>query len=203
MTPRPWLIGESNPYGADPEMALYPDPPNSAGGRLCRAILGLTEAQYLRSFERRNLLSGSGAWSVYQAREAARRMMADIPSGTSVVLLGAKVWKAFMDAAHAEDRLKARGERGHPVLSLFEPFATHLGWTYLPHPSGRCLLWNEPGAIERARAALASAKIDLAAMRAPRPEDLPLGDSTTARPARCANCHLVIQGQHCPECGAP
>jgi hypothetical protein len=36
------LVGESNPYGADPYYALYPAPDGSAGHRLCCLVLGMT-----------------------------------------------------------------------------------------------------------------------------------------------------------------
>ena len=65
------LVGESNPHSADPCHALYPLPPNAAGGRLAR-VLGLPPREYLSAFpDRRNLLSGTAKWSAPTARAAA------------------------------------------------------------------------------------------------------------------------------------
>lgn len=134
------FVGEANPYGSDPRYAFYPEPPNSAGGRLCRLILGLPAREYLRRFDRVNLCSG--AWDAKEARRVAgAASWNDIERGP-VVLLGSKVCAAF-------------GLR-------FEPFT--LGpdcreLVILPHPSGLCRLWAVPGAIERARAVLIEAGV--------------------------------------------
>lgn len=128
------LVGESNPYGTAPEFALYPAPQRSAGYRLCVEILQLPRKAYLETFDRCNLIEGP-KWSVPRAREAAGRL-----THTRRVLLGAKV-----AAAHGVD---------------FKPFTrlAHAGWrgVILPHPSGRCRLWDEqPNAIDFARALVA------------------------------------------------
>ena len=65
------LVGESNPHSADPCHALYPLPPNAAGGRLAR-VLGLPPREYLSAFpDRRNLLPQKAKWSAPLARRAA------------------------------------------------------------------------------------------------------------------------------------
>jgi hypothetical protein len=56
------LVGESNPYGADPRYALYPLPPQASGGRLAR-ILGLSARQYLRAFPHRVNLLTTARWA--------------------------------------------------------------------------------------------------------------------------------------------
>lgn len=123
---KPLLVGEVNPYGADPEMALYPLPEEASGGRLAR-ILGLSRGEYLRRFDRVNLCSGR--WSEREARDAAYALMT---SGRPKILLGTKVRKAF----------------GYDPFPLF----TRSGdYYFLPHPSGRCRIWNRPGAYEKAR----------------------------------------------------
>lgn len=124
------LVGESNPYGSDPRFALYPAPPGCAGARLC-AILGLTDGEYLRTFDRCNLLVGR-EWPIAAARRAASDLTAEYR-----ILLGARV-----AAAHG---------------LTFEPFCNvqDNGWrgVILPHPSGRSRLWNYwPQAQARARA---------------------------------------------------
>jgi hypothetical protein len=49
--PRVWVIGENNPYQSNAEdeqrYAMYPEPPESAGGRLCNLILGMEQRAYL------------------------------------------------------------------------------------------------------------------------------------------------------------
>lgn len=134
--PKPLLIGEDNPYGSDQSFALYPKPESSAGGRLCHAILGFTFARaYLNTFDRVNLCSEG--WSLRAARVAAAEIL---KREGPKILLGAKVCRAFAVA--------------------FEPFTVtgimSSGPLYiLPHPSGRCRLWNDPRAITRAQAMLA------------------------------------------------
>ncbi len=128
---RPWLLGENNPYQDDPEdgirFAMYPEPAQSAGARLCYAILGMDERAYLRAFRRRNLLARAD-WSVPAARAAAACLAWKFTDGDRVVLLGAKVWAAFFPR------------------EAWQPFTIRwgYGWRFLalPHPSGLCRLWN-------------------------------------------------------------
>lgn len=133
----PVLVGEQNPISNDVRYDLYPLPTNSAGGRLCRLVLGLRVTEYLRLFERRNLLRG-GAWSQTDAMAAARLLLDGRP-GAGFVLLGSKVSAAFSLQKLADFSTAERD--GFRFLRL-------------PHPSGRARQWNEPGAYDRARAAL-------------------------------------------------
>lgn len=134
---KPWLVGESNPYGADPYYALYPDPPGCSGHRLCRLVLRLDPDEYLERFVRKNLLAlGRGRrWSLPLAREAAADFVRR-SEGAPFVLLGARVAAAFG--------------------LTYAPFS-HFGGTdgrcgvVLPHPSGLSRGWNAPGAFDRAR----------------------------------------------------
>lgn len=133
---RPVLVGELNPYGPDPGYALWPDPPGCAGWRLCHKVLGMGERQYLRTFDRVNLCTGR--WCDASALAAATEVLLRT---RYVVALGAKVARAFQ-------------------LS-FDPFAVREiapYWTVvtLPHPSGRCRIWNDVGSYQRARDAVAS-----------------------------------------------
>lgn len=132
----PLIVGEQNPYGADPRFAMFPMPERSAGGRLCSLILGMQTSKYLLLFNRANLCDGP--WSMPKARIRARQLWEDPatrPPG-KLILLGSKVCKAFETA--------------------FTPFEIIEGGSILilPHPSGLNRLWNEPGIIERARAAV-------------------------------------------------
>src|SRR6266404_5573815 len=141
--PKPLLVGEDNPYGSDPRYALYHYPPNSAGGRLCREVMGLTPREYIRLFDRVNLCAGN--WKISEARKTAARLMAE-HSVRVFVLLGAKVAKAF----------------GLP----YEPFTMRGSmpsddqlFVQLPHPSGRCRTWNVVGSYGRARRLLSGANV--------------------------------------------
>lgn len=141
---RLWLIGEHNPYGADPAYALYPLPHHASGARLARA-LGLDAATYLSTFERRNLLSCPN-WSAPAARAAADDLLREQTHLDRLVLLGAKVSAAF----------------GVDFRSnLFAPRFMQVGHGHLcgrtvlvlPHPSGLSREWNDPQTAPRSRAA--------------------------------------------------
>lgn len=149
--PRPILVGESNPYsGADPEFALYPEPAYSAGGRLCRLVLGLEPRQYLRRYDRRNLCGDK--WRIVEAREAALAIREELeakalkePFGQHrgvAVLLGTKVCQAF-----------GVDFRPFSVMAMVGAWRAVI----IPHPSGLSRAWNDPGAFERARAVLREA----------------------------------------------
>lgn len=126
---KPLLVGESNPYGRDPYFALYPAPDGCSGHRLCCLILGMRRTEYLRVFERKNLCDGK--WTMREARVAAAELRT---WKAPLILLGAKVARAF-------------------EFDSFEPFTVADGGKtlVLPHPSGLCRMWNEPGAFQRAR----------------------------------------------------
>lgn len=117
------LVGESNPYGSNPDFALYPYPDNSAGHRLCTRVLNMSRAAYLKEFDRTNLCAGK--WSMKEARDSAAKLRL---SRIGIVALGSKVSRAF--------GLK------------FEPFklveSSGVFFAVLPHPSGLNRIWNDP-----------------------------------------------------------
>lgn len=129
---RPLLVGELNPYGSDPRRALAPLPPGAAGGRLCK-VLGMSPKEYLKAFDRANLCVGD--WDDDRARDRARSLLRSPRAG--FVLLGAKVCRAF---GVAFDPFTVSGDVGDRGI-----------FVVLPHPSGRCRLWNDPASAERAR----------------------------------------------------
>lgn len=141
---KPLLVGEANPYQVHPHLsqyfALYPHPPRCAGWNLCHRIMGLSENEYLARFERVNLCDGE--WSMKKAKAQATFLFNN-GRGRLHVLCGSKVCKAFNVP--------------------FEPFTrvNDLDRIYviLPHLSGLSRAWNEPGAYERARAALREAGV--------------------------------------------
>lgn len=143
---RATLVGEDNPHSSRSDLALYPHPANCAGERLQRLVLGVSIKEYLLEFSRVNLCQKR--WSLREARETASQIKA-LGHHEPLVLLGAKVCQAF----------------GVPYI----PFVL-IPWAFngvppkrdvvvLPHPSGRCRAWNEPGAFERARLVLTEAGI--------------------------------------------
>lgn len=128
---KPLIVGEQNPYGSDAHFALYPRPEGSAGWRLCHKVLGLSEDEYLGNFDRCNLCDGR--WDTWDARLSARTIVFVRPVA---VLLGRKVASVF-DLKKAQ--LFTTERRGKCRLII------------LPHPSGRCRVWNDPTSFERAR----------------------------------------------------
>lgn len=123
------IVGELNPYGVDPRYALHDMPSNSAGWRLRNKILELSRREYL-ALNRHNLCTGR--WDDVAALREADRLKAAYFGDYVFLLLGRKVATAF-------------GLKG---VELF----TRVDSTILiPHPSGRCRVWNEPGSTERAR----------------------------------------------------
>lgn len=149
------IVGESNPYGDDPEFALYPLPEYASGGRLAR-ILGLSRTEYLRRHDRVNLCTGT--WSIKAAEQRALALHAERPAGTGIVLCGAKVALAFRRA-------------GAYTPAEFLPLsrAEHGGRHYLvlPHPSGLCRAWGVPGTVEAARAAYEALWADVSTAQMP------------------------------------
>lgn len=152
-TRRVWLVGEHNPVSSDPRHALYPAPPGCAGARLCD-VLELTVAEYLRRFERRNLLD-TAKWSAPRARAAADALLAAHPALDRLVLLGARVAAAFgvdFRTNLCEPRFMQVGSavlRGRGVLVV-------------PHPSGLSREWNDRTMAPRVRAAFKRLEEDLA-----------------------------------------
>ena len=139
MTGRVLLCGENNPYGSDPEFALYCYPPGCAGYRL-RRILGLPQHQYL-SLHRKNLCDGD--WSKESAKQRALELLSPESPWKVMVLLGRKVTETFERVALSDEKLV--------------PFSTRVccpGMTLvsLPHPSGRnAAAWSNPKLHDRAR----------------------------------------------------
>ena len=138
MTERVILIGEQNPYGSDPEFALYCYPSGCAGYRM-RRILGLPQDQYL-ALHRKNLCDGE--WSKEQAKKRVWELLSPDAPWRVMVLLGRKVTEAFEKVALDDVPLVAFSTR---------PCCPGMTLVSLPHPSGRnAALWN-PKARDRAR----------------------------------------------------
>lgn len=135
---RPVLLGMNNPLSDRPEHALYPVPDGCTGHRLWTMLnerTGATKTQYLRAFDRRNLIIGD--WDPGEARLLGAEFVAKSDTvGRVVVVLG-------------EGPRRALGLRKQLITPI-----TLNGTIYrqIPHPSGRCRFYNDP--VCRAVAAL-------------------------------------------------
>jgi hypothetical protein len=142
------LVGEINPYGSNPRLALYHLPRGAAGDRL-RRIFGLSDRAYVRNFDRINLCEGE--WSSTLAARRAREIVEDGRWGV-VVLLGRRVQDAFAGPPFFETTRLAVGRSPGSSSGPGSPLLVSL-----PHPSGRCRLWNDPSSVMRARQILRDA----------------------------------------------
>ena len=145
---KPLLVGETNPYqpaDASEERlrryALYPRPRTASGYRLMQ-ILGVDERTYLSAFDRIDLCHPK--WSIPKAREVAARLVAEREEGDAIVLLGAKVSQAF-------------GLEFAPFTREHARNGVRL--VIIPHPSRRCVIWQETGAVTWARETLRAADV--------------------------------------------
>jgi len=129
---RPVLLGMNNPVSSDPAHALYPHPPGCAGHRLWGMLNEampsgeqVSRSQYLRAFDRRNLVAGK-TWSQAEARAGAGELTREL-RGRVVVVLGQQPRQALGLPLHLI----------HPIV--------HEGvtWRQVPHPSGRNHYYND------------------------------------------------------------
>ena len=137
------VVGEHNPYGSDPEYALYPSPSYSAGGRLPE-ILGISGSE-LRAAWRVNLCPEG--WSAGEAHRRAEMLLGG--PWDRYLLCGSRVRGAFQRASGLPHDTKSQ-----PTAYRWE----HEGKSFLaiPHPSGRSRRWNEVGVREEVAAAFAA-----------------------------------------------
>ena len=134
MQKKPLIVGESTPYGTDPEFVLHPYPPKASGDRLCRVIMGLRPSEYIKKFDRTNLCDG--AFKMIPAKKEAERLVME-HNADQFVLLGAKVAAAF-------------GLKYEP-LAVKRPFMLGPDLLMLPHPGALNRIWNNPGYMEEVR----------------------------------------------------
>ncbi len=137
---RPIILGMNNPVSARPEHALFPYPPGCTGHRLLRLlnrrVPDATRQDYLRAFDRRNLLNRL-LWSRADARRAAQEFL-EVSSpelqGRTVLVLGREVASLL----GLEEQ-------------LIYPVHLHgITWRQLPHPSGRNHWFNDDVCAELA-----------------------------------------------------
>lgn len=127
---RPVIIGMNNPHSSDPRFALAPHPARVAGWNLWRMlqdVAGTSRAEYMRTFDRRNLLS-ERAWDPVAARRQSENLWESLEDHT-VLVLGQSVRRVLwlQDAPP----LLWRTDRG-------------VRWCLVPHPSGLNRWYNDP-----------------------------------------------------------
>jgi len=138
---RPIIVGMNNPLSMRPEHALYPAPRGCAGHRLWSVLhdaCGASRSDYLRAFERVNLVTGE--WSSPAAQMAASAMLPRLAS-RRVALLGTEVWRAFELDAGAEVLSCSSID---VVLSIVPRHVEMVRFYRVPHPSGRNRWFNDP-----------------------------------------------------------
>lgn len=104
-------MGLDNPHSANPRCALHPRPKGASGSRL-QKMSGLSESEYLRRFDRRNVSTHGTT----------------LPENATVVLLGDAVRQRF----------------GLKKLLILPQVKDGRTFRQIPHPSGRCLAYNDP-----------------------------------------------------------
>lgn len=151
---KPLLVGERLER-ADKEIgfdgALLPFP-GKAGGRLAK-MLRMEVGEYLRAFERVNLIPAANPWNAAAARmhaESIERKRSAWRRQNVVVLLGRRVAWAFGLGKVAPFSVVQRGR---------------VKFVVVPHPSGRCRAWNKPSAAVQLRTVLRVAGVPVPVRR--------------------------------------
>lgn len=131
---KPLLIGQAPGPNTDSRLPLYPIPSTSTGGRLAK-FMGLTRTQYLRTFDRVNVLQDFPGKckrdDKFPMRDAiiAARAMRPLLAGREVILVGRNVANAFGYYEIPFHHWMSDDRSGFMVCCI-------------PHPSGRNLWYN-------------------------------------------------------------
>ena len=144
--PRGFLIGEAPGPNTDAKLPLFPVPNSSAAGRLLR-YADIHPSYYLGRLARMNLCDDE--WSERRAVAGRVRAISYLLDATNfyegkplrVLLLGGRVAKTWAFS----------GSFGYEELDLVG-VVLRIAW--IPHPSGRCHLYNERKNQLRARRAV-------------------------------------------------
>lgn len=148
--PRGLLIGEAPGPNTNWKLPLYPSPSNSAAGRLLR-YADIDQEKWLGSFVRMNLCDDD--WSARRASAGVIRALSFLLDPANyhdgkplrVLLLGRRVADAW-NCGKAQFGSEIRHYTGDSYPNLY------LAW--IPHPSGRCLVYNDRKNQLRARRAV-------------------------------------------------
>ena len=146
LTERPLFIGEAPGSGYPPGKAtpLFPYPKNCAGERL-QKMTGLSRPEYLRRCVRINLLPWYPPGNRWPT-EKATMCMANLQSGglfnnRVVVFVGKRVAEAYLRFCGAQ---RSNWDRAMMELTCSYAEVNHGVLSYIPHPSGRNLWYNDP-----------------------------------------------------------
>lgn len=115
--------------------ALVPIPATSTAGRLAE-MMGLDRLDFIRKVDRRNLFNTPDEgkkWNYKEAGRRAERMAYSFVDGDRVILLGSKVAWAF-------NLLNVPYFEWHTQLVE----GGSIGVAFVPHPSGRNRVLNDP-----------------------------------------------------------
>jgi hypothetical protein len=123
--------------GEAPGRRVGPDGP-LADSRL-PAYAGVDRATFLACRRANVYPYPTSRWSAPEARRRAGRLT--FPEGSTVLLLGRRVAAAF-------------GVRGGRWLDTVDLPGRDVHALLVPHPSGRCRVWNDPAFRARARPVL-------------------------------------------------
>lgn len=155
-----------------PHCPLFPEPPGSAGARLC-AVVGLGQDEYLARFTRVNLFhtyrtwtgrrGGVRTWDAAAARLEAQRLW-PLLVGRPVVLLGSKVAEAFSPEVASAPPMSFVQLPGSEVLGVGDLWVCRV-----PHTSGLSRAWNDPRVARDAGALLRMLARGIVVMLGPAP----------------------------------
>ena len=129
MRPRPALLGMNNPISSDQRLALWPAPEGCTGWRIWKMLnerTGATRSQYTKRFLRLNACSDR-VWS-RPSRERVAELLTQL-RGHEVVVFGESVRRAL---GIPKELMLPHRDEVHDIT-----------WRQLPHPSGRCLWYND------------------------------------------------------------
>lgn len=156
--PRGLLIGEAPGPNTDALLPLFPHPPNSTGGRLLK-YAGVDPAEWLGKLVRMNLCDG--AWSARRAVAGRARALAYLLDEENyhdgrplrVLLLGrrvARAWSCYGAFGHEQHQYGLNPIPARRAVATDKTL--HVAW--IPHPSGKNLLYNSRRNQLRARRAV-------------------------------------------------
>ncbi len=133
------IVGEAPGPNTRAALPMFPLPERSAGGRLLE-YSGMDAADYLGRVARRNLFDELKSWSVPEARRQVFEVwwwLNGKPRVRRVVLLGNRVAAAF-----GVERMWSATTFSRRNLTVVA----------IPHPSGKCRVYNDEAARKRAGA---------------------------------------------------
>ncbi len=145
--PRGLLIGEAPGPNTDPFLPLFPEPRNSAGGRLLK-YAEVPTSDWIGKLMKMNLCDGS--WSVRRAVAGRARAIAFLLNKRNyhdgrplrVLLIGARVARAW----------SCYGPFGYEEHGMVSCTSLLIAW--IPYPSGKNRLYNSRRNQLRARRAV-------------------------------------------------